>query len=168
MARGRVLIDVAACQLIMRAHDKVEVFDVYRAFKIPSIYEELSSISVIDQIVELQLVMPDDLLERVSVGHKKKVKVAQEMDTCLNMASVEHHKQKVEPLERELGPSRKPFIEEASKLELKTLPSHRSYTFLGTNETLHVIFSVELSDIQVHAALRILKRIKKAIRMAYG
>ena len=35
--------------------------------------------------------------------------------------------------------------------------------YLGTNETLHVILSADLSDLQVEAALRILKRRKKAI-----
>jgi len=36
LATGRELIDVAAGQLTMRAHDKVEVFYVYRALKPPS------------------------------------------------------------------------------------------------------------------------------------
>ena len=44
----------------MRAHYKVEVFNFYRALKLPSIYEELSAISVVDQIVESQLVVPND------------------------------------------------------------------------------------------------------------
>lgn len=37
---GKTLIDVAARQLNMRAHDKVEVFDIYNALKLPSIYED--------------------------------------------------------------------------------------------------------------------------------
>ncbi|XP_015165283.1 uncharacterized protein [Solanum tuberosum] len=65
LATWRALIDVAAGQLTMRAHDKVEVFDVYRALKLPSIYEELSAITVVDHIVESQLVVPEDSLERV-------------------------------------------------------------------------------------------------------
>ena len=43
--KGRALIDAASGQLIMRAHDKVEVFDVYHALRLPSIYEELSAIA---------------------------------------------------------------------------------------------------------------------------
>ncbi|XP_049391657.1 uncharacterized protein LOC125856144 [Solanum stenotomum] len=65
LATGRALIDVAASQLTMRTHDKVEVFDVYCALKLPSIYEELSAITVVDQIVESQVVVPEDPLERV-------------------------------------------------------------------------------------------------------
>ncbi|MCE3215505.1 hypothetical protein HAX54_002607, partial [Datura stramonium] len=33
----------------MRAHDKVEVFDVYKATKLPAVYEELSVINVLEQ-----------------------------------------------------------------------------------------------------------------------
>ena len=57
----------------------------------------------------------------------------------------------------------KPSIEESPTLELKTLPAELRYVYLGTNETLPVILSAELSDLQVDAALRILKRRKKAI-----
>lgn len=42
------------------------------------------------------------------------------------MAVLKILKRKVDPLDRELGPPPKPSIEEAPKLELKTLPSHRS------------------------------------------
>lgn len=48
LAIGHALIDVVIGQLTMQAHDKVEVFDVYRAMKFLAIYEELSSITVID------------------------------------------------------------------------------------------------------------------------
>ncbi|XP_049345100.1 uncharacterized protein LOC125809545 [Solanum verrucosum] len=48
LAIGRAMIDRAAGQLTMWAHDKVEVFDVYKALKLPAVYEELSSITVID------------------------------------------------------------------------------------------------------------------------
>ncbi|XP_049372496.1 uncharacterized protein LOC125837407 [Solanum verrucosum] len=164
LSTGRALIDVATGQLTMRAHDKVKVFDVYRALKLPSIYEELSAITVVDQIVESQVVVPEDPLERVLVGHEMDGETeAQEIETCLNLALVETHNRRVESLDRELGPPPKPSIEEAPNLELKTLPTHLRYAFLGTNETLPVILFAELSKIQVDAALRILKRRKKAI-----
>lgn len=40
LATDRELIDVADEQLTMMAYHKVEVFEVYRAFKLPSIYED--------------------------------------------------------------------------------------------------------------------------------
>ncbi|XP_049372826.1 uncharacterized protein LOC125837797 [Solanum verrucosum] len=109
----RALIDVAAGQLTMRAHDNVEVFDIYRALKLPSINEELSAITVVDHAVESQLVTPDDTLERVLVGHNVDGDTeAQEIETFLNLAVMEIHKRRVEPLDCELGPPPKPSIEE--------------------------------------------------------
>ncbi|XP_049373451.1 uncharacterized protein LOC125838435 [Solanum verrucosum] len=69
LATGRALIDVVVGQLTMRAHDKVEVFDVYRALKLPSVYEELSAITVIDLAVESQFIASVDPLERVLIRH---------------------------------------------------------------------------------------------------
>ncbi|XP_049362546.1 uncharacterized protein LOC125827251 [Solanum verrucosum] len=83
LATGKVLIDVTASQLTMRAHDKVEVFDVYRAIKLPFIYEELSTITVVDLIVDSQVVVPEDPLEIVLVGHEIEGDTeAQEIESC--------------------------------------------------------------------------------------
>lgn len=79
------------------------------------------------------------------------------------MALMETHKQRLESLERELGPPPKPSIEEAPKMKLKILPAYLRCAFLGTNKTFLVILSAELSEILVEAASRILKRRKKAI-----
>ena len=107
--------------------------------------------------------MPEDPLERVLIGHEVYgYAEAQEIETCLNLALVKTRTQRVESLDRELGPPPKPSIEEDPKMELKTIPSHLRYAFLGTNETLLVILFTELFEMQVDAALRILKRRKKA------
>ena len=39
------------------------------------------------------------------------------------------------------SPSAKPFIEEAPKLEIKDLPPHLRYVFLGKGDTLPVIIA---------------------------
>lgn len=41
LATARELIDAAAGQLTMRVHDQVEVFNAYKALKLPAHYEEL-------------------------------------------------------------------------------------------------------------------------------
>lgn len=68
----------------------------------------------------------------------------------------------MDPLARELDPPSKPSTDEAPNLELKILLALR-YPYLGTNETLPIRISVEFSNEQVEALLRILKRLKKAI-----
>ncbi|KAK4710811.1 hypothetical protein R3W88_005324 [Solanum pinnatisectum] len=70
-----------------------------------------------------------------------------EIESCLNLALVDTRRTQVESLDRELGAPPKPSIEESHKLELKTLPTHLRYAYFGTNETLHVILSAELSDL---------------------
>ena len=62
-----------------------------------------------------------------------------------------------------LGPLPKPPIVKAPKLKQNILPADLMYVHFGTNETLHVILSADLFGLQVEAALRILKRRKKAI-----
>ncbi|XP_049370629.1 uncharacterized protein LOC125835555 [Solanum verrucosum] len=58
----RAMIDVAAGQLTMRSYDKVEVFDVYKALKLPAMYEELSAITVIDLEAEARYIESKDPL----------------------------------------------------------------------------------------------------------
>lgn len=50
----------------------------------------------------------------------------------------------------------KPSIEELPILVLKQLPSHLSYVFLGTNNTLHLILSVDLNEGQVRKVVRVI------------
>lgn len=46
---------MASDRLTMRAHNKVKVFDVYKAIKLPTIYEELSTIMFIKDEVDNQI-----------------------------------------------------------------------------------------------------------------
>lgn len=61
------MIDIVAGQLTMRAHDKAELFDVYRFLKLPSMYEKIYVITMVDHIVESHVVVPEDMLEKVFV-----------------------------------------------------------------------------------------------------
>ncbi|PIN10583.1 hypothetical protein CDL12_16826 [Handroanthus impetiginosus] len=71
---------------------------------------------------------------------------------------------RVESLER-TAPSKvlKPSIEEPPTLELKPLPNHLRYVYLGESDTLPVIISSSLSDVQVEKLLRVLKDHKSTI-----
>lgn len=54
-------------------------------------------------------------------------------------------------------------ILQAPKIELKPLPSHLKYMFLGDGETLPVIISSKLSTFEEEKLIRVLKDCKKAI-----
>lgn len=58
----------------------------------------------------------------------------------------------------------KSLIKEALELELKPLPTHLKYQFLGENDTLSVIISLHLTNENEHSLLQVLSRPKKAIR----
>ncbi|XP_070014971.1 uncharacterized protein [Nicotiana sylvestris] len=66
-------------------------------------------------------------------------------------------------LENRKTPPIKPSIEEPPILELKPLPPHLRYEFLGPCSTLHVILSACLTNVHVDATLEVLQRRKKAI-----
>ena len=61
------------------------------------------------------------------------------------------------------SPPAKPSIEEDRKLELKALPSHLMYKFLGNGDTLPVIIASDLNEQQVQSLVKVLKRFKRAI-----
>lgn len=56
-----------------------------------------------------------------------------------------------------------PSVEKASELELKVLPSHLWYEFLGENTILHVIVAAQLLDVETSKLLRVLRQHMKAI-----
>ena len=70
----------------MRAHDKVKVFDVYKAMNLPAIYEELSTIIVFENKVTTKFVEDKEPLEKVLIRQDIEGDVeAQEMDNVLNV-----------------------------------------------------------------------------------
>ena len=58
------------------------------------------------------------------------------------------------------SPPMKQSFEEAPKLELKVLPSHLRYVFLGSDDTLSVIITADLNGQKVEFLVAILKRFK--------
>ncbi|XP_019248528.1 PREDICTED: uncharacterized protein LOC109227785 [Nicotiana attenuata] len=48
LATGRAIIDVCEGKMTMRVGDRVEVFNVYKALRLPTHYEELSMISMVE------------------------------------------------------------------------------------------------------------------------
>ncbi|XP_059312588.1 uncharacterized protein LOC132063871 [Lycium ferocissimum] len=126
LATGRALIDVATRLLTIRVHDKVEVFNIYK------VYEEVSVITVLNNDTRSPLITSHDLLERALVGDDIFSDLeAFEMVQILDMASIYIREGEFEPLDRKTGVTPKLSIEEPPNLELKPLPAHLKYAFLG-------------------------------------
>ncbi|KAM6587228.1 uncharacterized protein LOC133038234 [Cannabis sativa] len=62
----------------------------------------------------------------------------------------------------------KPSTEKPPELELKVLPSHLRYEFLGQDKKLPVIVSASLSDVETDRLLRVLRAHNKAIAWTLG
>ncbi|XP_019236126.1 PREDICTED: uncharacterized protein LOC109216433 [Nicotiana attenuata] len=169
LATGRAIIDVCEGKMTMRVGDRVEVFNVYRALQLPAYYEELSMISVVegDATSLVPYMSPADLVERVLIGDVENGEDDRmgEIEQVLDMScSYVHGIRKFEELDRPVTLTLpRPSIEEALKLELKPLPAHLRYAYLGNSETLPVIISSSLTSTQEEKLLRDLREHKRAI-----
>ncbi|XP_019234723.1 PREDICTED: uncharacterized protein LOC109215158 [Nicotiana attenuata] len=174
LATGRAIIDVCEGKMTMRVGDRVEVFNVYRALKLPAHYEELSMISVVesDATSLVPYMSPADLVELVlieDVENSEDERIG-EIEQVLDMScSYVHGVRKFEELDRPVTLTfPRPSIEEAPKLELKPLPAHLRYAYLGNSETLPVIISSSLTSTQEEKLLRVLREYKKGHWVDYS
>ncbi|PIN21729.1 DNA-directed DNA polymerase [Handroanthus impetiginosus] len=166
LATGKTLIDVQKDELTMRVEDQQIIFNVFEAMKFPNESDECFDVSLFDNLVGNESIVeqPLDPLERALLDlldekNKEDHEVVKTLD-----ASKYFKSRRVESLER-TTPSKvlKPSIEEPPTLELKPLPSHLCYAYLGESDTLPVIISSSLSDLQVEKLLRVLGNDKGAI-----
>ncbi|XP_070029787.1 uncharacterized protein [Nicotiana sylvestris] len=168
LATGDAIIKVREGKIIMRVDNEEVAFNVYKAIQLPRHYEELSMISVMemdDQLIAPSVYLKDSLEKAIVLFESLDINDEfEEMKHILN-ASCEYMKglNPFEPLNRPNGPPPKPSIEEAPKLELKPLPSQLHYAYLGSSDTLPVIISFELSELQEEKLLRVLREHKIAI-----
>ncbi|XP_038891676.1 uncharacterized protein LOC120081070 [Benincasa hispida] len=128
LSTGKVLIDVHKQELTMRVDNQEVKFNVLNALNFPNSEDcQLNSIE-----------LPEEEVTYV----------------CEVLALEENLKEPEPPSlsERRMKPMH-PSLEEPPKLELKTLPSHLKYAFLGTNKTLPVIISANLTEPNEHSLL---------------
>ncbi|XP_019225150.1 PREDICTED: uncharacterized protein LOC109206747 [Nicotiana attenuata] len=155
LATSRAIIDVSKGKMTMRVGDRVKVFNVYKALRLPAHYEELSMISVVESNATslVPYMSPIDPLERALIGDEEDSEdemmgeIEQVLDTSCNYV---HGFGKFEELDR-------PVTLTPPK------PSHLRYAYLGNSETLPVIISSSLTNTQEEKLLRVLCDRKKAI-----
>ncbi|XP_070025434.1 uncharacterized protein [Nicotiana sylvestris] len=154
--------------MILRVDNEEVVFNVYRGIKLPRHYEDPTMISVVETnepAIEPSA-FKEDALEKAFMLfiHSEHEEEVEEMLQILD-ASCEYIREgsQFERLDRPIGPPSKPSVEEAPKLELKPLPSHLHYAFLGSSNTLPMIVSFHSSKLQEEKLLRVLKEHKHAI-----
>ncbi|XP_038896420.1 uncharacterized protein LOC120084686 [Benincasa hispida] len=119
LATGKVLIDVHKGELTMRVDNEEVKFNMLNALKFPNSDDfQLNNIELTEEETQVCEVLALEGTLKES-----------------EMPSLS--KQQTKPM--------RPSLEQPPELELKQLPRHLKYAFLGTNNTLPVIISVNLT-----------------------
>ncbi|XP_070007575.1 uncharacterized protein [Nicotiana sylvestris] len=169
LATRKALVDVEAGELTFRVGDEKVVFHVCKSMRQPNSTEVCSFVDIVTAVIV------DDTSAMVNVKDSLEI-VLLNMDVdddagrveCLNvlhgMGSYSYEPRKLSlDLENCKTPPTKPSIEEPPVLELKPLPPHLRYEYLGLNFTLLVILSSCLTNVQVDATWAVLQKRKRAI-----
>ncbi|XP_071905713.1 uncharacterized protein [Coffea arabica] len=140
MSTAQTKIDVNKGTLSMEFDGEIVHFNIFDTMKYPSNsnFSSVFSVSAIDPVV--QEVFETDGRDELEVALTKHL----ELETT----------PQVEVL---------PSVVQAPVLELKPLPEHLKYAYLGDNETLPVIISSALSKTQEEKLIRVLREHKEAI-----
>uniref|UniRef100_A0A1U7VMV6 Uncharacterized protein LOC104220148 n=1 Tax=Nicotiana sylvestris TaxID=4096 RepID=A0A1U7VMV6_NICSY len=159
LATGRALIDCETGELKMRLNDEEIIFNVQKSMRRPSEFANCSLIDAVDVIVQSDdevLTIEDPLAACLTNLEEVNGEDLAEWVLALEGRGFWDRELEFEPLhlgKRETPPA-KPSIEEPPKLELKPLPTHIRYEFLGPDSTLPVIISSGLLDVQVQQLLQ--------------
>ncbi|XP_060202629.1 uncharacterized protein LOC132631046 [Lycium barbarum] len=139
--------------------------------KLPSAYERISVIDffdVIDEAVEFKM-EEECLVEAlaailVNFDADDMEGYVEMVNSLVGLGSYSYHPKKLDlDLENRKTAPTKPSIVKPPKLELKQLPAHLKYEFLGPDNTLPVIVSALLNEEQTNRLLNIFREYMHAI-----
>ncbi|KAL5550722.1 hypothetical protein UlMin_000898 [Ulmus minor] len=167
LATGRTLIDVQKGELTMRVQDEHVTFNVFQSMKFPSDMEECSVISLADSLVaeQLERCCEDSLQSTMLDDSNLEDEIEEEWAWIETKQGVGKQKMQFESLDMSAREFKLPkfSVDESPALELKPLPSHLRYSYLGNYSTFPVIISAFLIEEQEGQLLEVLKIFKKAI-----
>ncbi|CAN6685862.1 unnamed protein product [Malus baccata var. baccata] len=171
MKTARTKIDVFKGTLTMEFDGEIINFNISGAMKFPKDDHSCFSIDVLDELAQDYLdMLEDDPLETTIVqglGMKPNLAVPKEEHAELVAAfeSLPQHRGKpFNPIPIPVSTNTLlPSMIQAPVLELKPLPDHLKYVFLGDEETLPVIVSSSLTALEEEKLIRVLKEHKTAI-----
>lgn len=167
LATGRAIVDVQKGQLILRLGDEQISFNVFKAMKFPTEADSCFQINVVDRIVQdtFRLHHPSDAYEACIAHSQSTHSESSEIKTCARFLESNHPYMRRRYYE-ELGTRTAksvPSIVKPPKLELKQLPPHLRYAYLGEYSTPPVIISSTVSEVEEDKLLRVLRENKTAI-----
>ncbi|KAK4726873.1 hypothetical protein R3W88_031790 [Solanum pinnatisectum] len=151
LAIGRALVDVKSGKLKFRVNDNEVAFNICKSMKQPSNIHVVSTEDVIDEAVASvsHLMRKNKPLEFVLANYdESEVQGYEEVVAALSRLG-EYSRNPIKldiDLKNRESPPVKPSKEEPPNLELKALPSHLKYAFLGANNTLPVTIVADLLE----------------------
>ena len=175
LATGGALIDVANGRITLQVGNDKEEIKIYDVLKRTMYDDSCYRIDLFDDDFDDEIdeatrmcqteILSNDPLESVlsmSKNEENREPEVRELVASINGNGdcnyVRHYEDLGEPKKKPL-----PSSEEPPKPELKQLPAHLKYAFLGENETFPVIISSALTSLQEKKLLEILKENKEAI-----
>ncbi|XP_075475702.1 uncharacterized protein LOC142509826 [Primulina tabacum] len=169
LATGKALIDVQEGKLRLRVGEEEITFNVFNALKHTLHSDSCYRIDAFDALVSnyVQGAIRDPLEATLTTElredelDEEKAEIVAYLN--VNLPWKRPIRMRLEDLgdRRDLIPQ-KSSLEEPPKLELKPLPPHLKYAYLGENNTLPVIISADLTDVMEDKLLKVLKAHKSA------
>ncbi|CAN6542467.1 unnamed protein product [Malus baccata var. baccata] len=158
--------------LTMEFDGEVIDFNLSESIKFPKDNHSCFSIDIIDDLAQdfLDCLEKDTLETTIAqgIGQKSGFAVPRSVEEAEIVAALEslpqYHGKPSNPISISVSTNKLlPSVTQAPVLELKPLPDHLKYVFLGDNETLPVIVSSSLTAIEEEKLIRVLKEHKTAI-----
>ena len=151
----------------MKVQDEQVTFNVFQSMKFPSEVEECSALSLRDSLISKQYekCYENQLQFEWQENSMLEDKNEEECAWVETKQGAGKQKMQFEPLDTSFQEFKlsKSSVEEPPALELKPLPSHLRYAYLGEVSTLPVIISTQLTKKQEGQLLEVLKKFKRAI-----
>nr|XP_009779877.1 PREDICTED: uncharacterized protein LOC104229008 [Nicotiana sylvestris] len=157
LATGRALMDSEWNEIKFRMNDEEVTFQESKGMKLPHEYESISVIDVVDEVEDaVEMKMEEQCLDEalaailVNFDGEDMEGYMESVNALEGLGSYTYGPAKLSlDLKNRATPPAKPSIIEPPQLELKPLPPFFRYKFLGSNDTLPIIVSSLLNDVQV-------------------
>ncbi|XP_073304117.1 uncharacterized protein [Primulina huaijiensis] len=169
LATGKALIDVQEGKLKLRVGEEEITFDVFNAFKHTLHSDSCYRIDAFDALVSnyVQDALRDPLEATLTTELREDELDAEKAEIVAYLNVNQQWKRPIRMRLEDLGDRRdlipqKSRLEEPPTLELKPLPPHLKYVYLGENNTLPVIIYAALTDVMEDKRLEVLKAHKSA------
>ncbi|CAN6694213.1 unnamed protein product [Malus baccata var. baccata] len=171
MKTARTKIDVFKGTLTMEFDGEIINFNISEAMKFPKDDHSCFSIDILDELAQdyLDMLEDDPLETTITQGFGTKPNMAVPNDEHAELVAAleslpKHHGKLSNPIPIPVSTNTLlPSVIQAPVLELKLLPDHLKYAFLGEEETLPIIVSSSLTALEEEKLIRVLKEHKTAI-----